>query len=116
MIHALKIRHEYFEDVIAARKSYEIRKDDRPFAIGDFLALNEITDDGQYTGRCCMMRIVYITREAEFTKQGYAVLGIRPTDMGPAQPPMDRVRWEYPRPRVCGRSDGHDDHGNTCGD
>ena len=104
MIHELKIRHEYFEDVIAARKSHEIRKDDRPFAVGDFLALNEVTDaEKKYTGRCCIVRIVYITREKEFVKDGYAILGIRPWQMQEAQANPAKTRWEYPTPDVYER-------------
>lgn len=41
MIHELKTLPEYFADVILGKKTFEVRKYDRPFHIGDLLALNE---------------------------------------------------------------------------
>lgn len=60
MIHQLKIESAFFEDVISGKKTFEIRKNDRDFMVGDFLALNELTAHkcnakGEHleTGRCC---------------------------------------------------------------
>lgn len=41
MIHAVKILPEYFNKIINGQKSYEIRKNDRDYKVGDCLALNE---------------------------------------------------------------------------
>ncbi len=85
MIHELKIEAEYLEDVAKGIKSFEVRKNDRDFRIGDFLALNELTEhqcnsagDRLYTGRCCLVEIVYVLRDERFLKDEYVVLGIRP--------------------------------------
>ena len=42
MIHELKTEQKYFKEVVAGRKTFEMRVNDRDFNVGDFLALNEI--------------------------------------------------------------------------
>ena len=44
MIHELKIRPEFFEACTSGNKTFEVRQFDRPFEIGDYLALNERRD------------------------------------------------------------------------
>lgn len=88
MIHALKTEHELFEDVISGKKPFEVRKNDRDFKVGDFLALNEISINEEapfpvssiptHTGRCCLVEVTYILEDTRFAKEGYATLGIRP--------------------------------------
>ena len=41
MIHALKILPEFFKAMTAGTKSFEVRKNDRPYHTGDYVALNE---------------------------------------------------------------------------
>lgn len=41
MIHALKTLPEYFEAVWENKKTFELRKNDRDFKVGDYLAFNE---------------------------------------------------------------------------
>lgn len=43
MIHQLKCDSKFFEDVASRKKTFEVRKNDRDFNVGDFLALNELT-------------------------------------------------------------------------
>ena len=77
MIHELKILPEYFEAVIEGRKTFEIRKNDRVFEIGDMLALNEYADGKRYTGNSCLVYVDYILR-GEYCKEGYVVMSIKP--------------------------------------
>ena len=42
MTHRIKILKPYFEAVAAGDKTFELRKDDRPYKIGDTLVLTEI--------------------------------------------------------------------------
>ena len=42
MIHDLKILPEYFVEVVRGNKTFEVRKDDRPFNVGDELILYEV--------------------------------------------------------------------------
>lgn len=80
--HALKTWPPYFEDVESGRKSFEVRRADRPFQIGDVLELQEFDiHTEKLTGRTCRRRIVYVLADAEDfgVKRGYAVLGLEGT-------------------------------------
>ena len=75
MIHELKILPEYFHAVKVGAKRFEVRKDDRPFEVGDVLRLREF--DGQkYTGEEVDVEVSYILRGSEYCKDGYCVLSI----------------------------------------
>ncbi len=77
MIHELKILPHFFKDVIKGEKTFEIRKNDRPFQKGDLLALNEY--DGQYyTGYSCLVYVDYILNDADYVKKDMIVIGIKP--------------------------------------
>lgn len=84
MIHALKIEKKYFEAVASGNKTFELRKNDRYFAVGDFLALNEVTReinstaDTVYTGRCCLVEVDYILDSEVYLQPGYVCLAIKP--------------------------------------
>ena len=56
MIHALKILPEFFKAMAAGTKSFEVRKNDRPYHTGDYVALNEWNSE-QYTGKCTLQKI-----------------------------------------------------------
>ena len=73
--HELKILPEYFVAVKGGRKTFEIRKNDRNFEVGDNLILKEIDkNSGEYTGREVSRRITYITDYAQ--KENYIVMAI----------------------------------------
>lgn len=77
MIHELKTRTEYFKAIISGEKTFEIRKNDRPFHKGDLLALNEF--DGQYyTGNSCLVYIDYILDNYAYCKKDMVVMSIKP--------------------------------------
>lgn len=78
MIHQLKTLSEYFEAVASGAKPFEVRLNDRSFQAGDLLALNEIRNNGAYTGRHCLVEVTYVLTDKAYAKAGYAVLGIRP--------------------------------------
>ncbi len=84
MIHALKIEKQYFEAVASGRKTFELRNNDRNFAVGDFLALNEVTKvitdttETVLTGRCCLVEVDYILDNKEYLQPGFVALAIKP--------------------------------------
>ncbi|EKE9396612.1 DUF3850 domain-containing protein, partial [Listeria monocytogenes] len=47
--HELKILSEYFWDIAEGRKTFEIRKNDRNFQVGDYLILKEFKEE-KHTG------------------------------------------------------------------
>lgn len=81
MIHQLKIKSNYFEDVVSGRKTFEVRKNDREFHLGDYLALNELAANGIETGRSALFHVIYILDDKNFVKEGYVVLGIEPCNV-----------------------------------
>jgi len=75
MVHKLKLHPEYFKEVCTGKKSFEIRKNDRDFKIGDTLLLQEFKPGTQeYTGRVVERKITYITDYAQ--KENYVVMAI----------------------------------------
>ncbi|EDN7323724.1 DUF3850 domain-containing protein [Listeria monocytogenes] len=71
--HSLKILPEYFDAIDHGVKTFEIRKNDRNFKVGDILILREY-DEEHYTGPELKTKITYITDYAQ--QDGYVVLGI----------------------------------------
>lgn len=78
MIHQLKTTENYFKDICSGDKNFEVRNNDRNFTVGDFLALNEIDKNKEYTGKCCLAEVSYILSDKDYCKKGYVVLGIKP--------------------------------------
>ena len=60
--HHLKILPCYFHEVLAGRKHFELRENDRDFKVGDYIKLNEF-ENGQYTGLRITVVIEYILYE-----------------------------------------------------
>ena len=76
MIHDLKVLPEYYEAIERGDKNFELRKNDRNYAVNDFLNLHEW--DGEYTGRTIYTMVKYIyhgTGEYGLEK-GYCILGL----------------------------------------
>lgn len=82
MIHQVKCEHQFFEDVVRGNKPFEVRKNDRNYQVGDYLAMNELTEDKTgYTRRSALFVIDYVLRYEDMPLAlgyDYAVLGIRP--------------------------------------
>nr|DAG53359.1 MAG TPA: chromosome partitioning protein [Caudoviricetes sp.] len=75
-IHELKLAKMYFIDVATGRKSFELRKNDRGFKVGDGVRLNEYVD-GHETGRWITADIIYILEDYTGLEEGYCILGIK---------------------------------------
>ncbi len=94
MIHTIKCNYDYFKALKDGTKTFEVRKKDRLYEVGDYLAVNEFvpdeqidiysvmpdnfrrTNDGCYTGDCLLYKITYILDNPEFCKDGMVVLGL----------------------------------------
>ena len=75
MIHKLKIESKYFEEVHTGKKSFEIRKNDRNFQVGDILILKEYKPEVQeFTGEFLKRKVTYITDYAQ--QDGFVVMAI----------------------------------------
>ena len=77
MRHDLKTIQPYFNDVRTGVKCFELRKDDRGFAVGDVLNLAEYVN-GALTGAVITAKVIYLLRDApQFgLMPGYVILGI----------------------------------------
>lgn len=75
-IHELKILPKYFWSVMSGTKNFELRKNDRPYRVGDELLLREY-DEGKYTGNRVRRKIRYILKDCpEYgLAPGYCILG-----------------------------------------
>jgi hypothetical protein len=73
--HELKTWPEYFQAVLDGRKTFEIRRNDRGFEVGDRVLLLEWMG-GRYTGRELDRRIVYLTDFEQ--RSGFVVMAIEP--------------------------------------
>jgi hypothetical protein len=76
-VHHLKIWPEYYREVYNHRKTFEVRKADRPYRVGDELLLREWdpVQEG-YTGNDCARTITYILDDPGYVKEGYIILAI----------------------------------------
>lgn len=75
--HELKLSTNFFGRVQSGQKTFEIRKNDRDFQVGDVLVLREWDpEERQYIDYSAPIRanIVYMTSFAQ--QDGYVVLGI----------------------------------------
>lgn len=94
--HNLKTIQPFFNDVLHGRKTFEVRKYDRNFSVGDTLTLEEFDPFEGYTGQAIVREITYMLDSPEYCKPGYVVLGINnPTDAQrlvlTASIPIDRL-------------------------
>lgn len=74
-VHELKIWPPYFRDVVSGVKTFEVRKFDRDFCVGDTLVLNEYNEG--YTGRSVTKTICYILSDPTYVKEGFVILGMK---------------------------------------
>lgn len=74
-VHEIKIAHEYFDDVALERKTFELRKNNRDYKVGDELHMIEY-ENGEQTGRELAADIIYMIEDYSGLEEGYCILGI----------------------------------------
>lgn len=101
MIHELKIKECYWKDVWNGRKTFEIRKNDRDFKVGDIIHFKPIYENGDLIEldpstdeKYNRYAITYIFNGGEYgISKDYCVLSIRQVvAFESAGTPMNRVR------------------------
>lgn len=84
-LHELKIKHEYLVEVDIGRKTFELRKNDRDFQVGDLIHFIDIKSQ-DYKGDCdifidenALYIIIYILKDVpEYgLDKDYCILGIK---------------------------------------
>lgn len=77
-IHSLKTWPEYFQKVASGEKTFEVRKDDREYQVGDTLILQEYIPEWGYTDHEVTKEITYKLEGGAFgVEKGFCVLGLR---------------------------------------
>lgn len=91
--HEVKIWPPFFEHLLDGRKRFEVRRNDRGFAVGDEIKFREWVpkarggNEDYYTGRALWMRVRYVLnprpdRDPDFgLVPGYVVLDLEPTNL-----------------------------------
>lgn len=84
-IHVLKTWPKYFQSIKHGFKTFEIRRDDRNFQLGDYLELKEWNpDEEKYTGDKLLKRVNYIMWGPIFgLEKGFVIMGIVDDLLGP---------------------------------
>lgn len=77
-MHELKILPEYLTAVLEGKKTFEVRKKDRDYKVGDKLYLRE-WDGSNYTDRFAIVDVTYILDNPEYVKDDFVILGIKNT-------------------------------------
>lgn len=77
LIHTLKLADKFWDAVKNGPKTFEIRKDDRHFEVGDTILFKHVGGSGHWV--MGPYRVTYILRSADFPdgiRDGYVVMGI----------------------------------------
>ncbi len=79
MQHELKVYPRFWRALVAGKKPFDCRRDDRRFTVGDTVSLKEYNPEVGFTGAGPYIReITYILRQEDLPvglKPGYCVLG-----------------------------------------
>jgi len=75
--HELKTWPQYFAAVRSGKKRFEIRRNDRDFAVGDILVLREFDPEGDtYTGQVEERQITFLLSEEDYgVIHGFVAIG-----------------------------------------
>lgn len=74
-VHSIRLAKTYFNDVASGKKSFELRKNDRGYKVGDMLEMLEFAD-GRNTGRIIQAEVAYMLEGYTGLEEGYCILGI----------------------------------------
>ena len=78
MIHELKTIQPFFEEVWCNRKTFELRRNDRGFKVGDILKLFEYDiETNKYSGRYCFVEVISILENFPGIQSDYCIMSIR---------------------------------------
>ncbi|MBE9470774.1 MAG: DUF3850 domain-containing protein [Chloroflexi bacterium] len=77
--HTLKTWPVVFDALLTRAKSFEVRRNDRGFAVGDYLVLQEWSPSHQhYTGRSVRCLVTYLLPGGQFgIEEGFVCMSIR---------------------------------------
>ena len=75
--HYLKTWPEFFQAMKSGKKTFELRKNDRDYEVGDTLVLQEYEPiEGCYTGFELKREVTYLLAEIPFVPEGYVCMSV----------------------------------------
>lgn len=75
-IHQIRLAKTYFDDVANGIKTFELRKNDRGYKVGDILEMMEFAD-GKNTGRTVKVEVTYLLENYTGIEDGYCIMGTK---------------------------------------
>lgn len=79
MTHKLKCWPEYYSKIVSGEKTFEVRRDDRGFKVGDALLLMEWSPEMGYSGKQLLVSVTYILPGGNWgIVDNVCVMAIRP--------------------------------------
>ena len=110
MIHTVKCDSDFFHALKCGDKTFELRRNDRDYRVGDYLAVNEVTEvrDEEmslylkvpavykkvFSGDSLLFRITYVLEDAELLAPSMVALGLKKVSL-----PCESVEQSYARMR-----------------
>lgn len=83
--HELKTHDVQFQAVFDRRKTFEFRRNDRNFQVGDLLRLIETDQKGRPTGRFTIVRVQHMLDQGFGLPEGFCIMSL---DFMRTAPPM----------------------------
>lgn len=75
-VHQIRLGASFFEDACSNIKSFELRKNDCGYKVGDILEMMEF-DDGRNTGRMVRKLVTYILKDYTGLDDGYCIMSTK---------------------------------------
>lgn len=75
-VHQIRLAKIYFDDVANGIKTFELRKNDRGYKVGDILEMMEFSD-GKNTGRTVKVKVTYMLEDYTGIEDGYCIMGTK---------------------------------------
>lgn len=75
-VHQIRLSAQYFDDVCSGKKSFEFRKNDRNYKVGDILEMMEFKE-GRNTGRMVKVLVTYLLDGYTGMEDDYCIMSIK---------------------------------------
>lgn len=75
-VHQIRLGESFFDDACSNVKSFELRKNDRDYKVGDILEMMEFAD-GRNTGRMVRKLVTYILEDYTGLEDGYCIMATK---------------------------------------